>query len=137
MPAAPEISPPRKEIRMPRTTQTALVLCLALSTAPLLAAPGPQTQPHRAVAVKRAAAPASAVNQLWDHLVALWSAAGCVIDPNGIPCVAANSNATSPLPPTEEGCVIDPNGASCAAATSYPIPQIAPAGCIGDPNGLC
>lgn len=130
MPAAPEISPPRKEIRMPRTTRTALVLCLALSTAPLLAAPGHQAQP-RPAAVKPSA-PAGAIHQLWGHLVALWSAAGCIGDPDGARCAAAAANPT--LPP--EGCIIDPNGA-CAAGTSTPIPQPAPEGCIGDPNGLC
>jgi hypothetical protein len=112
---------------MPRhSSRTALALVLALGATPLLAAPG---RTARAVTPP---APAGAVQQLWNGLVALWNAAGCVIDPNGISrCAAVASSSSSPAP---AGCTGDPDGIRCAASRSTaPLPE----GCIGDPNGLC
>jgi len=93
---------------MARTTRTALALCLAIGGSPLLAATGRPAQPRSPhVAVT---APASAVRQLWDHLVALWKAEGCIGDPNGARCLAAAGVSTSTPRPSDAGCIGDPNG---------------------------
>ncbi len=138
---------------MPRHLSRTLSLALVLTVGcvPLLAAPG------RTARAATPPAPAGAAQQLWNGLVALWNAVGCVIDPDGISrCAAVASGSTAPLP---EGCMGDPNGMHCAsAASSAPLPegcigdpdgircaaargsftlQPPPEGCIGDPNGLC
>lgn len=90
---------------MPRITRIVLVLCLAVGGSPLLAAPGRPAQPRSA----HVSVSAGVVRQIWEGLVVLWKAAGCIIDPDGAR-VAVTANSTAPD---------------------------APAGCIGDPNGLC
>lgn len=85
--------------------RTALALSLALLGSPLLAAPGRQAQPRTAPAASKASA-----HKLWDRLVALWGAAGCIGDPDGVRCAAATKSTSSPLTPRDAGCVIDPNG---------------------------
>jgi hypothetical protein len=61
-------------------------------------------------------------------LVGFWSAAGCVIDPNGA-CGTASAAA-------DAGCVIDPNG-QCVARQAPAAAGSRDAGCAIDPNGQC
>jgi hypothetical protein len=138
---------------MPRHLSRTLSLALVLTVgcAPLLAAPG------RTAHAATPPAPADAAQQLWSGLVALWNAAGCIIDPNGISrCAASGGNSSAPAPagctgdpdgircasatssaPLPEGCSGDPDGIRCAAARGSFTLQPPPEGCMGDPNGLC
>lgn len=102
---------------MPRFRRLS-VLVLALVLASSLAAAAP-----RRPAWKPPAASASAetvVARLWEWLTAVWTKAGCILDPNG-GCTNSAGSAPSPegrgeagcgIDPREEDCIIDPNGGS-------------------------
>jgi len=53
----------------------------------------------------------------------LWAKAGCIVDPNGSPCLAISLRPSVGTRPNGLGmkahCSIDPNGTPCAA---YPYP---------------
>lgn len=72
----------------------------------------------------------SLLEQAWNTLLAIWSEAGCTLDPNG-KCAPTSST-------SDEGCTIDPDG-KCAASASQPsIPgESLDAGCTLDPDGKC
>jgi len=90
-----------------------LILSLALSSSPLLAAPAHPAGPRSALAAERAPATAGLIPWIWSQLVALWGAEGCIIDPNGARCAATTTVHSAPIVPLEEGCIGDPNG--CAS----------------------
>lgn len=106
-----------------------LVLTLTLSLAgALTAAASPRaSQPEP----DRAAPPVSRLlNDLWQHLTALWGAAGCGIDPSGVKCQAGTNGA---LRPGDEGCGADPSGIRCQTGALTPVEE----GCGLDPSGHC
>ncbi len=93
-----------------RLSRIVLALCLAIATSPLLAAAGRRAEPRPAPAAIEAPA-AGPLALLWGRLVALWGAEGCILDPNGARCAAANTTTQrATVPALDEGCVIDPNG---------------------------
>jgi hypothetical protein len=105
-----------------------LTLTLALTGTSLAASASPRA-PQRAPDWE-APAVSRLLSGLWQHLTALWGAAGCGADPSGVKCQAGTNGVVTPV---EEGCGADPSGARCQAGAVTPVP----AGCGLDPSGLC
>ena len=97
---------------MSRVTRIAFVLVLALALA---------TPPSWAAGVENPRTAPDLLSRFWRLMTAIWSDAGCALDPHG--------GCSAPILP-DEGCAIDPNG-GCAA------PILPDEGCILDPNGGC
>jgi len=89
-----------------------LTLCLAIGS-PLLAYEGGRLGTQRALTSARSTAPPDLLGRFWHHLTALWGAAGCGGDPDGVKCSAAATQPpgqTAILPPAPAGCGADPSG---------------------------
>lgn len=70
------------------------------------------------------------LDRAWAALLAIWSEAGCTLDPNG-KCATADQT-------TDEGCTLDPSGKCATGASQFLIPGESPDnGCTLDPNGKC
>jgi len=74
------------------------------------------------------ASPLDIFARIWGSLTAIWSAAGCGIDPHG-------GCGPGQPPPTDSGSTLDPYGAEQIEAASPP--PTTDAGCIADPHGGC
>ncbi|HVR99169.1 MAG TPA: hypothetical protein VMW27_21295 [Thermoanaerobaculia bacterium] len=83
---------------------------------------------------------------LWSLFTAIWTKAGCLIDPDGTPEAAKagclidpsglnGSDSSTSLAQDKEGCLIDPDGATGPAFTTPP--EDVEEGCLIDPNGSC
>jgi hypothetical protein len=91
-----------------KTLLAAIAVLLFSSTALIAGTDG--RAPRQAPALHRAQHSAALQPSWWDHLAALWAAAGC-LGPSG--CAAAPARAVAPPPAPNEvitGTCIDPNG---------------------------
>jgi len=64
-------------------------------------------------------------SEVWNWWPRLWAKAGCIIDPNGFPCVSTPTtearSGSREIPShagmSKHGCGIDPNGTPCASTS--------------------
>jgi len=67
----------------------------------------------------RRTAPLSWLNQAWKILRNIVAESGCMIDPNGVQCVANGGTGPTTQPTTmDSGCMLDPGGIGCIAANT-------------------
>jgi hypothetical protein len=99
----------------------AVLLVGAFLLVPCVSAAGP----------RGGAEPMGFLAQLWSTLTAVWSEAGCSIDPYGCP------DGTGAPESPDAGCSMDPNGRCLPGATEIPPTPSQDEGCSMDPNGRC
>ena len=99
----------------------AVLLVGAFLLVPSVSAAGP----------RRDAEPLDFLTHFWSTLKAVWSEAGCSIDPYG--CPPGTGSPESP----DSGCSADPNGHCSPGASELPPPPSPDNGCSVDPDGRC
>lgn len=89
-----------------------LALCLVIGSPLLGAQSGTRKEVRPAPHRTQTAEAGDRLSRFWQHLTALWGAAGCGADPDGVKCAAspAGGNVVAVQPPAPEGCAADPNG---------------------------
>jgi hypothetical protein len=120
----------------------AVLLVTSVLAAPLSASPSSTRSHSPRSAAGTSQTPSGLIANLWESLVHIWSAEGCMIDPYGR-CAPnpAGSGALVQPPHLAEGCTGDPYGRCTpspagSGVTAQPQPT-ADAGCGADPYGSC
>lgn len=94
-------------MRVLRQAVVVLAVCLALG-APWAWASERRTETASVETGRATLGDAGVLRHLWNLLTAVWSEAGCTVDPLGGGCVEDSGPEASPA--GDEGCAIDPWG---------------------------
>ncbi|HEX7184162.1 MAG TPA: hypothetical protein VF756_20195 [Thermoanaerobaculia bacterium] len=95
-------------MRIPRKAVVVLVVCLVLG-APWAWASERRTEAVSVEIERATPGGAEVFEHLWDLLIAVWSEAGCRIDPLGSGCTE-DSGPEAATPAGDAGCTMDPLG---------------------------